>query len=105
MLGLKHVRTSPSYPQSNGKIERFHRSLNEECISKKSMLNMEDAKKQFAEYIEHYNNKRLHSSLFYLGPIDFLTGNVDELLKARQDKLDKATEKRIEYWKSKKKVG
>ena len=54
---------------------------------------------------EHYNNKRLHSSLFYLRPIDFLTGNVDELLKARQDKLDKATEKRIEYWKSKKKAG
>ncbi len=103
-VGLQHIRTSVRYPQSNGKIERFHRSLEEECIQTSSMINLEDARKQIAKYVEHYNNYRLHSALFYLRPVDFLSGNVDALLKARQDKLDEANEDRIKYWESKKNV-
>lgn len=103
-VGLQHTKTSPSYPQSNGKIERFHRSLEEECVRTTSMINLEDAKHQIDSYIDHYNNHRLHSSLFYLKPIDFLTGDVKALLKARQDKLDKAVINRQQYWESKKSV-
>jgi transposase InsO family protein len=101
-IGLQHVKISPSYPQANGKIERFHRSLEEECIRTKSMINLEDAREQIAKYVDHYNNERLHSALYYLRPVDFLNGNVDELLKVRQAKLDQATAKRIEYWSDKK---
>lgn len=101
-VGLQHIKTSPAYPQSNGKIERFHRTLEDECIRTTSMINIEDARTQIKEYVEHYNNTRLHSSLFYLRPVDFLNGNVDELLKVRQDKLDNATEKRHQYWTEKK---
>ena len=103
-VGLQHVKTSPSYPQSNGKIERFHRSLEEECVRTTSMINLDDAKLQLAQYVNHYNNHRLHSSLFYLRPIDFLTGDVDSLLKARQDKLDMASNNRQKYWENKKNV-
>lgn len=99
--GLQHVKTSASYPQSNGKIERFHRSLEEECLRTKSMINIEDAKIKIAQYVDHYNNHRLHSSLFYLRPIDFLNGSVQELLNARQKKLDTATAERNAYWKEK----
>jgi len=104
-IGLQHIRTSPCYPQSNGKIERFHRSIEDECIRTTSLINIEDARRQIAGYVDHYNNKRLHSALFYLRPIDFLVGNVDELLKARQDKLDRAFENRVQYWGNKKNVG
>ncbi len=104
-LQFKHVRTSPGYPQSNGKIERFHRSLNEECLGKRSFLSIEDARRQIAVYIDYYNNKRLHSSLNYLRPIDYLVGNPEELLKARQVKLDEATTKRQQYWEEEKLVG
>lgn len=100
-IGLQHIRTSPAYPQSNGKIERFHRSLEDECIRTKSMINLEDARNQVAKYIDHYNNHRLHSALHYLRPVDFLNGNVDELLKVRQEKLDLATEKRNSFWRKK----
>lgn len=103
-IGLQHIRTSLSYPQSNGKIERFHRSLEEECIRTKSMINLDDARDQIAKYIDHYNNHRLHSALHYLRPVDFLNGNVEELLKARQVKLDMATEERVKYWRNKKQV-
>lgn len=85
--GLQHVRTSIAYPQSNGKIERFHRTIHDECLMKKSLIDLDDAKKQIAGYIEFYNTKRLHSSLFYLTPEDFLLGRIDKKLEARNKKL------------------
>ena len=92
---LKHVKTSIAYPQANGKIERYHRTINEEHLKKSSMINLEDARKQIAEYIEFYNTKRLHSSLFYLTPEDYLKGNVEEKLKVRENKLNEARNNRI----------
>ena len=92
--GLQHIKTSIAYPQSNGKIERFHRSISEEHIRRNSYINLDDARKQISEYIEYYNTKRLHGSLFYLTPEDFLLNRIDERLKERQDKLDQARRKR-----------
>lgn len=92
---LTHIRTSVRYPQSNGKIERFHRTIQQECISKSSLITMEDAQKQFKEFIEFYNKKRLHSSLYYLTPDDFLCGRVQERLELREEKLRKAELNRI----------
>ena len=103
-VGLQHVKTSPSYPQSNGKIERFHRSLEEECIRTTSMIDLKDAQEQVDKYVNHYNNNRLHSALYYLRPVDFLNGNVEVLLNARQEKLDLASKNRQNYWEVKKKV-
>ena len=68
--GLQHIKTSIAHPQGNGKIERFHRIIEEEHHRKTSMINLEDARKQIDEYVEFYNTKRLHSSLFYLTPND-----------------------------------
>jgi transposase InsO family protein len=91
---LDHIRTSVNYPQSNGKIERFHRTISEECLTKKSMIDLEDAKRQISIYIEFYNTKRLHSSLFYLTPEDFLLGRITEKLNVREDKLQRARKMR-----------
>ena len=41
--GMTHVRTSPYYPQSNGKVERFHATLKQECIRPKTPLTLADA--------------------------------------------------------------
>lgn len=92
--GLKHIRTSVNYPQSNGNIERFHRTISEECLRRQSMIDLEDARSQISKYIGFYNTRRLHSSLFYLTPEDFLLGRVDEKLKLREDKLQRARKAR-----------
>lgn len=94
--GLQHIRTSIAYPQSNGKIERYHRTIHEECLSTRSLIDLEDARKQIAEFIDYYNNKRLHSSLFYLTPNDFLNGTITEKLDARIVKLQLAKKARQE---------
>lgn len=84
--GLQHIRTSIAYPQSNGKIERFHRTASEECLRKASFVDLDDARRLVAKYIEYYNTKRLHSALYYLTPEDVLLGRVNERLQEREQK-------------------
>lgn len=95
-VGLQHIRTSVAYPQSNGKIERYHRTIHQDCLTKTSLINLDDARKQIAHYINYYNTKRLHSSLFYLTPEDFLLSRVEEKLNERERKLNEAKLNRLE---------
>jgi len=93
--GMTHVRTSPNYPQSNGKIERWHGSLKRECIRRKTPLSLDDARRIVDGYVQHYNNTRLHSAIGYIAPHDKLQGRAEAILAARQAKLVAArTERR-----------
>jgi putative transposase len=88
--GLKHVRTSIANPQANGKIEAYFKTLSQECLRKRSFISFEDAERQIAAFVDQYNNERLHSSLGYLRPRDYLYGDVKERFSERQRKLDRA---------------
>ncbi len=94
--GLQHTRTSIAHPQANGKIEKFHETLSPEFLRKKSLIDLEDARKQIAKFIDYYNTKRLHSALFYLTPKGFLEGRVEEKIGLREYKLRQAQLNRIE---------
>jgi putative transposase len=73
--GMTHVRTSPFYPQSNGKIERWHKSLKGECIRVLTPLTVDDARRLIEGYVDHYNRVRLHSAIGYVTPQDMLAGD------------------------------
>jgi len=92
ICGMMHVRTSPYYPQSNGKIERWQRILKEECIRPATPLTVEDARRIVGKFVEHYNNVRLHSAIGYISPKDKLEGR-DEILEARDRKLEAARQR------------
>lgn len=92
--GMTHVRTSPFYPQSNGKIERFHKTLKHECIRPKTPLSLEDAQQAVAQFVQHYNHVRLHSSLGYVTPAAMLAGKQKEIQNKRDLKLEAARELR-----------
>jgi transposase InsO family protein len=92
--GMTHVRTSPYYPQSNGKIERWHKSLKGECIRPGTPLSPEDARRLIGGYVDHYNTVRLHSALGYVTPADMLAGRQAEIHAARQRKLEQARQQR-----------
>ena len=92
--GMTHVRTAPFYPQSNGKIERWHQSLKSECIRPGTPLSLEDARRLVARYVEHYNTVRLHSAIGYVTPADMLAGRQQEIFAARDRKLEAARELR-----------
>lgn len=87
IMEMSHVRTSPYYPQSNGKIERFHRSLKSECIRPNCPLSLDDARRLLSRYVHYYNCQRLHSAIFYISPFDKLQGNSDIIFAERKDKL------------------
>ena len=56
VAGMTHVRTSPYYPQSNGKLERYHRTIKGDCLRPGTPLSLEDAQRLVARYVEHYNS-------------------------------------------------
>ncbi len=92
--GMTHVRISPHYPQSNGKIERWHKSLKQECIRPRTPLSLDEARRIVSEYVEHYNNVRLHSAIGYVTPKDKLDGRETEIFANRDMKLEMARESR-----------
>ncbi len=89
-----HVMTSPYYPQSNGKLERFHKTLKEQALRPKTPLSLEDAKRLTGEFIDYYNTQRLHSAIGYITPADRLAGRQDEIHTIRDKKLEAARERR-----------
>jgi len=92
--GMTHVRTSPYYPQSNGKLERWHGSLKQECIRPKTPLTLEDARQLISSYVSHYNNQRLHSAIGYITPQDKLHSREGEIIATRKLKLQLARKRR-----------
>jgi transposase InsO family protein len=94
MCGMTHVRTSPYYPQSNGKIERFHRTIKGDCIRTQTPLSLADAQRIVARYVAYYNEVRLHSAIGYLTPKDKLEGREKVIFAERDRKLAEARERR-----------
>ncbi|MGB3088272.1 MAG: DDE-type integrase/transposase/recombinase [Phycisphaerae bacterium] len=94
ICGMTHVKTSPYYPQSNGKLERWHRSVKNECIRPGTPLSLADAQRLVDDYVAHYNTIRLHSAIGYLTPKDKLEGRDPEIFAERDRKLDQARERR-----------
>ncbi len=94
ICGMSHVRTSPYYPQSNGKIERFHRTLKGDCIRPETPLSLEDAQRVVARYVAYYNTVRLHSAIGYVTPHAKLEGREKAIFAERDRKLEAARERR-----------
>jgi len=96
ICGMTHVRTSPYYPESNGKKERWFGTLKRECIRPGTPLSLEDARRLVARFVEHYNTVRLHSAIGYVAPADKLLG-LERVIHAERDrKLEEARQRRRE---------
>jgi hypothetical protein len=94
--GLTHVRTSPYYPQSNGKLERWHGSLKSECIRPSSPGTKEEAERRLAKCVKYYNTVRSHSAIGYITPADCLSGLSEVIGQERDRKLEAARKLRQE---------
>jgi putative transposase len=94
VAGMTHVRTAPYYPQSNGKIERWHKTVKGDCIRVKVPLSLEDARRLVGEFVVHYHTVRLHSAIGYVTPQARLEGRHTQILAERDRKLVEARERR-----------
>lgn len=96
LAGMTHVRTSPYYPQSNGKIERWNKTLKTTTIRPKAPRSPEEARSIVGAFVEHYNTVRLHSAIGYVTPADKLAGREQDIWAERDRKLAAARQARAE---------
>lgn len=94
LAGMTHVRTSPYYPQSNGKIERWHQSIKVEGIRLADIRDYPHACQVISAYIDYYNNTRLNSAIGYIAPADKVAGREKEIFEQRDRKLELARAQR-----------
>jgi transposase InsO family protein len=86
---LAQIRIRLYHPESNGTIERFHRTLREEN-SDKNLQNLGQAREMIGRWVDYYNYERLHAGIRYLRPVDYYMGNPEQLIEVRKNKLAEA---------------
>lgn len=69
--GIEHERIPPKTPNLNAHIESFHRLLQDECFNRYEFSTYGEAYEAVVDFMCLYNERRIHSSIFYLSPFDF----------------------------------
>ena len=97
---MKHTRGAPYHPMTQGKIERYHRSM-------KNVVKLENyyypwqLEKAIAAWVQHYNHERYHESLSNVTPADVYFGRAQSILKRRERIKEKTIEdRRLQYRKA-----
>jgi len=93
---LEEIPIRVRHPESNGRIERYHRSVREEAFGDRELEDLYQARDLLRQWVSYYNQERLHSALNYLRPVDYYEGDPEALLAERKRKLTEATTRRKE---------
>jgi len=75
-LEIKHRYTRPFHPQTNGKAERFWRTIEDDLLRETNFDSLADLKEQLLQYLHYYNQERPHQSLKALSPVNFFKQNL-----------------------------
>ena len=81
--GMTHTRGKPYHPMTQGKIERYHRSL-KNVITLQNYYLPDELEREIARFVEHYNHARVHEALGNLTPADVYTGRGRDIQTARE---------------------
>jgi transposase InsO family protein len=81
--GIKPINGKPCHPQTQGKIERYHRTM-KNVIRLDNYYSPDDLVQTIAEFVDYYNNKRYHESLHNLTPADVYFRRDKKKLKQRR---------------------
>jgi len=90
---LEHIRIRTYHPESNGKLERFHRSTRE-ALDEEELENLSRARQIIGRWVEFYNTERLHAALDYLPPAEYWAGDPEARKKERREKLERGRQHR-----------
>ena len=81
-LNIRHIHGRPLHPQTQGKIERYHRSM-KNVVKLDNYYSPEQLKKAIDDFVHYYNYERYHESLGNLTPADFYFGRQDQVTRRR----------------------
>lgn len=85
-FALEHIRIRTYHPESNGKLERYHRSTRD-ALEENDLKNLGRARELIGHWVEFYNHKRLHAGLQYLAPVVYWSGHPEQPISERRAKL------------------
>jgi transposase InsO family protein len=99
--GIRQIHGKISHPQTQGKIERYHRSM-KNVINLEHYYCPEELRKAIGDFVRYYNNERYHESLNNVTPADVYWGRKDQILKRREQiKNQTMAGRRLTYTKQK----
>lgn len=96
--GVTDIKTRVAHPESNGRLERLHRTHREEGLTDDDQSSYYAACDGMTRWSAYYNTERPHSSLGYLYPADYYRGAPTARLAKRREKLAEAFTQREAYW-------
>jgi putative transposase len=96
LVGIRHITASPFHPQTNGKIERYHRTIKGK-INQVPYDMPSELKEAIRAFIEYYNYRRYHEGLGNVTPYDVYTGKQHEIIQRRKEVKSRTLEVRRDY--------
>jgi transposase InsO family protein len=92
-IGIKHIHGAPMHPQTQGKIERYHRSM-KNVVKLHNYYTPDHLRRAIADWVHHYNHHRYHESLSNVTPADVFFSRDKRILKQRERIKRKTIEQR-----------
>jgi putative transposase len=99
LVGIKHINAAPFHPQTNGKIERYHRTLKGD-IGQVPYEMPSVLKETISTFIKYYNYRRYHEGLGNVTPYDVYTGRHMAIMQKRKEVKSRTLAERRDYNKS-----
>lgn len=87
--GIEHTRGNPYHPQTQGKIERYHRSMKNVILLDNYYI-PEELEREISRFIDYYNNHRYHEGINNLKPVDVFNGRSKEI-ETMRNRIKKET--------------
>ena len=96
LVGIKHILAAPYHPQTNGKLERYHRSIKREVNQFPYGLPGQ-LERAITDFVDYYNYRRYHKALGNVTPADVLYGRREQILQCRKEVQIQTINRRRDY--------
>ena len=96
LVGIRHILAAPYHPQTNGKLERYHRTLKDD-VNQVPYEVVGDLEADIRAFVEFYNYRRYHKALKNVTPSDVLEGRLEAILAHREEVQRETFDRRRRY--------
>jgi putative transposase len=96
LVGIRHILAAPFHPQTNGKLERYHRTIKRE-VNQIPYEFPGQLERAIADFVDYYNFRRYHKALSDITPADVLNGRREQILQRRKEVQAQTINRRREY--------